>query len=189
MNANTHQQDTLQPPRRLALWPLVAWARDLTLSLMIAAVVILFIYQPVQVEGTSMQPTLVDQERIFINKFTYRFGLENIERGDMVVFYLPGDRSKSYIKRVIGLPGDRVEIRRGIVTVNGAPLQENYVPPEYRDQQDWEARTVPAGQYFVLGDHRVSSYDSRALGFIRREHIYGKAVFVYWPLDKLGPVR
>jgi hypothetical protein len=79
-----------------------AWARDLLLSLLIAAVVILFIYQPVQVEGTSMMPALVDQERIFINKFTYRLGIEKINRGDMVVFWFPGGPDKSYIKRVIG---------------------------------------------------------------------------------------
>jgi signal peptidase I len=189
MTENAAHQESIEPRRKHELWTLIVWARDLTLSLIIAAVVILFIYQPVQVEGTSMQPTLVDQERIFINKFTYRFGLEKIERGDMVVFHLPGDRSKSYIKRVIGLPGDRVEILKGVVTVNGRPLQEEYVPPEYRDHQDYEARTVPADQYFVLGDHRVSSRDSRVLGCVRREDIYGKAVFVYWPLEKIGPVR
>ena len=174
---------------KTSLWPVVAWARDLTLSLIIAAVIILFIYQPVQVEGTSMQPTLVDQERIFINKFTYRFGIEKIERGDMVVFHLPGDRDKSYIKRVIGLPGDRILINLGTVIVNGKPLVETYVPPEYRDSKSMDASIVPADQYFVLGDHRESSYDSRLMGFIRRENIYGKAVFVYWPPEKFGPVR
>ena len=79
----------------------------------------MFIYQPVKVEGTSMMPTLTDQERIFINKFTYRFGLGSIERGDMVVFWFPQDPSKSYIKRVIGIPGDRSAIDAGQVYVNG----------------------------------------------------------------------
>src|ERR1700683_2677257 len=90
-----------------------SWLRDLTLSIVIAIVIILFLYQPVRVEGTSMMPSLVDQERIFINKFVYRFGLANINRGDLVVFWFPGDPTKSYIKRVIGVPGDRVEVADG----------------------------------------------------------------------------
>jgi signal peptidase I len=165
------------------------WLRDLALSVLIAFVLIVFIYQPVKVEGTSMMPALTDQERIFINKFTYRFGLGDIERGDMVVFWFPRDRSKSYIKRVIGVPGDSVEIREGEVFVNNRPLDEPYVPSEYRDRLSVDPMTVPADSYFVLGDHRSSSNDSRAWGTVGREYIYGKAVFVYWPLDKIGRVR
>src|SRR6185503_21353452 len=107
-----------------------SWARDLAFSVLLAVVLIVFIYQPVKVEGTSMMPALTDQERIFINKFTYRFGTGNIERGDMVVFWFKLDRGKSYIKRVVGLPGDTVEIARGMVYVNGRPLNEQYVPAE-----------------------------------------------------------
>src|SRR6266403_162495 len=101
---------------------LAVWLRDLIISLAISAFIILFLYQPVKVEGTSMMPTLDDQERIFINKFVYRFHFEKIDRGDTVVFWFPGDPSKSYIKRVIGMPGDRVEVRDGSVVVNGNPL-------------------------------------------------------------------
>jgi signal peptidase I len=165
------------------------WIRDLSLSLLISGVVILFVYQPVQVEGTSMMPALVDQERIFINKFAYRFGFEKIERGDTVVFWFPGDTSKSYIKRVIGLPDDVVRIDRGTVYVNGQRLPEDYVPDEYRDRQSMAAVSVEPGSYFVLGDHRSSSNDSRNWGLVDRRFIYGKAVFVYWPPDKMGPVR
>ncbi len=165
------------------------WLRDLVVSVVIAIILIVFIYQPVKVEGTSMMPALTDQERIFINKFTYRFGIGQIERGDLVVFSFPQDPSKSYIKRVVGLPGDTIEIDRGQVIVNGQPLVETYVPDEYRDYQSMERRVVPADHYFVLGDHRSSSNDSRAWGFVRRENIYGKAVFVYWPLDKIGRLR
>src|SRR6266404_8337091 len=93
----------------------ISWLRDLMVSVLIAAVVILFLYQPVKVEGTSMMPGLVDQERIFINKFVYRFGLADISRGDTVVFWFPQDTSKSYIKRVIGVPGDNVEVVSGTV--------------------------------------------------------------------------
>ncbi len=167
---------------------ILSWGRDLTLSVLIAVVVILFIYQPVKVEGTSMMPSLVDQERIFINKFVYRFGLDEIHRGDTVVFWFPGDPSKSYIKRVIGLPGDTVEIRNGTVIVNGKPLKENYVPAEYRDTQWRPPMKVPPGNYYVLGDHRSSSNDSRNWGPVAGDQIYGKAVFVYWPLEKMGPI-
>src|SRR5713101_6373336 len=111
----------------------LAWLRDLSLSVLIAIAVILFLYQPVKVEGTSMMPSLVDQERIFINKFVYRFGLADIGRGDTVVFWYPGDTSKSYIKRVVGVPGDTVEVHDGMVLVNGKPIAEPYVPEEYRD--------------------------------------------------------
>ena len=162
------------------------WLRDLILSILLAFIVIVFLYQPVQVEGTSMMPRLENHERIFINKFVYRF--EPIHRGDIVVFWYPLDPSKSYIKRVIGRPGDRIEIDRGQVVVNGAPLKETYVPPEYRDQQSMMMRIVPPDEYFVLGDHRSSSNDSRAWGMVPRYDIYGKAVFVYWPLDRLGLV-
>ncbi len=172
-----------------ALSVAASWLRDLTLSVVIAVVVILFLYQPVMVEGTSMMPALVDQERIFINKFVYRFGIGKVERGDTVVFWFPGDPSKSYIKRVIGLPGDTVEVNQGTVSVNGKALKEDYVPPEYRDQISAPRQVVPEDHFFVLGDHRSSSNDSRSWGPVHRRHIYGKAVFVYWPLERIGPVR
>src|SRR5437667_5811148 len=92
------------------IWSALSWVRDLVFSVVIAVILIVFIYQPVKVEGTSMMPTLTDQERIFINKFTYHFGLGDIERGDMVVFWYPLDPTKSYIKRIIGIPGDRIRI-------------------------------------------------------------------------------
>ncbi|MBI4905428.1 MAG: signal peptidase I [Acidobacteria bacterium] len=162
------------------------WLRDLMLSVVIAIVVILFLYQPVKVEGTSMMPSLIDQERIFINKFLYKFGIGEIQRGDMVVFYYPADPSKSYIKRVIGLPGDSVAVEDGVVFVNAKRLEEGYVPDEYRDRQSMPLIRVPPDQYFVLGDHRSSSNDSRSWGPVPRPYIYGKAVFVYWPIEKMG---
>ena len=179
-------------PVRGGMWSAVAWLRDLVFSVLIAIVLIVFIYQPVKVEGTSMMPTLTDQERIFINKFTYRFGLGSIGRGDTVVFWYPQDTSKSYIKRVIGVPGDRVRVEGGQVYVNGVALSENYVPPENRDFSSWrdgEDQVVPEGRYFVLGDHRNQSSDSRMWGYVPRDNIYGRAVFVYWPLAKMGRVR
>src|SRR5580692_12965302 len=121
------ERDQPKENLRASVWTALSWVRDLAFSVLIAVISIVFIYQPVKVEGTSMMPGLDDQERIFINKFTYRFGLGNIERGDTVVFEFPQDTTKSYIKRVIGLPGDRVRIDRGRVYVNDKPLDEDYV--------------------------------------------------------------
>jgi signal peptidase I len=174
---------------RSTLITTMAWLRDLMLSVLVAVLVILFLYRPVKVEGTSMMPGLLDQERLFINQFSYRFGIGAIQRGDTVVFWYPEDTTKSYIKRVIGLPGDTVSIEDGNVYVNGKKLVENYVPPEYRDDRPYAPKVVPPNQYFVLGDHRISSNDSRAWGFVPRSYIYGKAVFVFWPLEHAGSVR
>ncbi len=160
------------------------WSRDLLIAIGLALVIIVFLYQPVKVEGTSMAPLLSDQERIFINKFVYRF--EPIQRGDVVVFWYPLDRSKSFIKRVVGLPGEIVEIRRGTVHVNGSAVSEPYVPPQYEDMSDFGPVRVPRDSYFVMGDHRISSNDSRVFGPVASRFIYGRAVFAYWPVDHFG---
>jgi len=160
------------------------WTRDLAAALGLALLIIIFLYQPVKVEGTSMAPLLSDQERIFINKFVYHF--EPVERGDVVVFWYPLDRSKSFIKRVIGVPGDTVEIREGHLYLNGNELDEPYVPASYLDGSSYAARRLGLDEYFVMGDHRDSSNDSRMFGPVRGEYIYGKAVFAYWPADHFG---
>ena len=168
--------------------PMVAiWARDLIVSLAISAFIIIFLYQPVKVEGTSMMPGLEDQERIFVNKFVYRW--EPIERGDIVVFRYPRDTSKSYIKRVIGVAGDHIRIENGKVYVNGEALDEDYVPSDYADARSYGEVVVPANSFFVLGDHRTMSNDSRDFGPVNERYIYGKAVFGYWPMEKLGRLR
>ena len=160
------------------------WTRDLLIAIGLALVIIVFLYQPVKVEGTSMAPLLSDQERIFINKFVYRF--EPIQRGDVVVFWYPLDRSKSFIKRVVGLPGETVEIRRGALYVNERVVPEPYVPPQYEDLSDFGPVRVPRDSYFVMGDHRISSNDSRVFGAVASRFIYGRAVFAYWPVDHFG---
>src|SRR5690348_10258686 len=160
------------------------WTRDLAVALGFALVIIIFLYQPVKVEGTSMAPLLSDQERIFINKFIYHF--EPIERGDVVVFWYPLDRSKSFIKRVVGLPGESIEIRDGHVYINGQELADQYVPANYLDGSTYAPHRIPVDGYFVMGDHRDSSNDSRVFGPVPRQFIYGKAVFAYWPADHFG---
>ena len=131
-----------------------------------------------------MAPLLSDQERIFINKFVYRF--EPIQRGDVVVFWYPLDHSKSFIKRVVALPGETVEIRQGALYVNGKAVSEPYVPAQYADLSDFGPVRVPTDSFFVLGDHRISSNDSRVFGPVSSSYIYGRAVFAYWPVDHFG---
>ena len=187
---------TTQPPSPEAasgrgvsgpLLVLAAWVRDLILALAIIAFIFIFLYLPVKVEGVSMMPGLEDQERIFVNKFVYRW--EPIERGDIVVFRYPRDTSKSYIKRVIGVAGDRVRIEDGRVYVNGELLAEDYVPSEYADERSYPEVVVPPNSFYVLGDHRTMSSDSREFGPVKERYIYAKAVFGYWPMEKMGRLR
>lgn len=188
-NAPDPVETPVEGRRRSPIMTLANWARDLVVSVFLAILVILFLYQPVKVEGTSMMPALVDQERIFINKFVYRFGISDIQRGDLIVFWFPMDPTKSYIKRVIGVPGDTVEVDNGVVIVNGRRLLESYVLNEYRDRQPMAPFKVQSEEFFVMGDHRSSSNDSRSWGPVPRRYIYGKAVFVYWPFEKMGVVK
>jgi signal peptidase I len=163
------------------------WLRDILVSIAASFMIITFLYQPVRVEGTSMQPELRDQDRLFINKFAYRF--ESISRGDVVVFHYPRDPSKSYIKRIIALPGDTLSIDDGRVYVNGKRVNEPYVPRRYRDERSLAQTVIPPNEYFVMGDHRSISSDSRDFGPVDRDLIYGKAAFVYWPADNMGVIH
>lgn len=172
-------------PRRKAV--LSVWLRDLIISLAISCFIIIFLYQPVKVEGTSMMPSLEDQERIFVNKFVYR--LEPIQRGDIIVFAYPGDPSKSYVKRVLGLSGDRIRIDNGVVYVNDRMIDEPYVLPKYFDARSFPELRVPPHSLYVLGDHRSVSNDSRDFGPVEELFVTGKAVFVYWPVDKMGELH
>jgi signal peptidase I len=160
--------------------------RDLIFALMLLALVMVFIVQPVKVEGTSMLPYLHDGERIFVNKLVYYDDYRwapKIYRGDIVVFWYPDDPSKSYIKRVIGLPGDTVEMHDGRVNVNGRDLEETYLDPQLNmSRQNRGPTPVKQGYYFVMGDNRDNSSDSRSWGLVPKKYIYGKALLRYWPL-------
>ncbi len=158
---NSEKQPSSPGTRR----ELRAWARDLVAALGLAMVIIVFFYQPVKVEGTSMAPLISDQERIFINKFVYRF--EPIERGDVVVFWYPLDRSKSFIKRVVGLPGDLVDIREGHVYINGQHLDEPYVPPRYEDNSGYGPSRVPPGRRVLCARGSPDQFE-RFANFRRR---------------------
>ncbi|HUS18063.1 MAG TPA: signal peptidase I [Terriglobales bacterium] len=187
MTENPHPDLLPAPPpepRPAPVSSVRAWARDVLISVGISAFFIIFLYQPVKVEGTSMLPGLEDQERIFINKFVYRW--EPISRGDIIVFRYPRDPSKSYIKRVIAGPGDRIVIDKGRVFVNGNLQRELYVPAQFVDYRSYPEQVVPDNAFFVMGDHRSMSNDSRDFGPVDRDYILGKAVLIYWPMDKLG---
>jgi signal peptidase I len=156
--------------------------RDLIFALMFAVLVVVFVVQPVKVEGTSMLPRLHDGERIFVNKLIY-YGLPKLTRGDIVVFWPPHDPSKSYIKRVIGLPGESVEVREGRILVNGRELEEPYLDPQLNlSHMNQQPVIVKDHYYFVMGDNRDNSSDSRFWGLVPAKYIYGKALFRYWPL-------
>jgi signal peptidase I len=175
----------LPPPRKYG--GIGLWVRDLVVAAAASVLIVVFLYQPVRVEGTSMLPQLVDSDRLFVNKFVYR--ISSIERGDVVVFHYPRNPEQSYIKRVIALPGDRLRIDHGVVWLNGKPQIEGYVPEEYQDSDSMAEMVVPLDSYFMMGDHRCISWDSRKFGPVERSLIYGKAVFVYWPTRDAGVVR
>ena len=173
-----------RPPLLSAAWDLL---HDISITVLFCFFIVTFVAQPVRVQGASMQPRIEDNERILVNKFIYRF--QGVERGDVVVFYYPRDPSVSYIKRVIGLPGDLVDIRSGAVHVNGVAIAEPYLLTEFRDTYDMPETTVERGHYFVMGDHRSSSMDSRSFGSVPEKYIYGKAAFCVWPIAKTGRVQ
>ncbi len=146
--------------------------------------VIRFAVQNFNIEGTSMEPSLHNQELILVDKWTYLF--RPPARGDVIVFIAPPQPTQDYIKRVIGLPGDTITVQNTTVIVDGVTLNESYVDPN--NQGNMYApiinRHVPPNEYFVLGDNRAGSSDSRAWGFVPRKNIIGRAAFVYWPLHE-----
>jgi signal peptidase I len=159
------------------------WVISILIAVVLAFFIRYFIVELYMVEGPSMRPTLVNGERLVVNKFLYRF--KNPERGEIVVFRYPRDPSRDFIKRVIGVPGDTVEIKEGRVFLNGQLQNETYILEKTRGS--FSMVTVPAGHVFVMGDNRNNSEDSRFrdVGFVSAEMIKGKAVFVFWPVDHL----
>ncbi len=160
------------------------WTGGLLLVAGMAAVSLVLIYQPMKIEGNSMTPLISDHEAIAINRLVYR--VEPIHRGDVVVFRYPLDPMQSFIKRIVGLPGETIQIRHGLVYVNGNRVPEPYVPSQYEDPSDFGPIQVPSGSYFVLGDRRNGSNDSRFFGTVARRLIEGRAAFAYWPIDHFG---
>jgi signal peptidase I len=159
---------------------LVAWFKTLASAAVYATLIVTFGFQVARVEGMSMAPTLQDQDRLIVNKLAYR--LHDPQVGDIVMLYYPLRPEKSFVKRVIAEEGDNVRIVDGRVYRNEVPLDDSFVPPEYRSHDDWGPQVVPEGYYFVMGDHRNNSSDSRHWGFVPKKYIIGKVQLRWWPL-------
>ena len=154
---------------------LVAWFKTLFSAAVYATLIVTFGFQVARVEGESMAPTLENQDRLIVNKLAYRLGPPR--RGDIVMLYYPRDPDKSFVKRVIAEEGDTVKIEDGRVFVNDVPMQDDYVLAEYRSHEDQPAQVIPSGYYFVMGDHRNNSADSRHWGFVPVRYVVGKVIF------------
>jgi signal peptidase I len=159
---------------------LVAWVKTLLSAAVYAILIVTFGFQVARVEGQSMAPTLEDQDRLIVNKAVYR--ISEPRRGDIVMLYYPLNPDKSFVKRVIAEEGDQVRIVDGRVYVNDIPVHDDYVPPQYRSHDEWGPQVIPEGYYFVMGDHRNNSSDSRTWGFVPKKYIIGKVQLRWWPV-------
>ena len=168
--------------RRLEVWrdEFFAWVRTLASAAVYATLIVTFGFQVARVEGQSMAPTLADQDRLIVNKLRYR--LTSPQRGDIVMLYYPLNPDKSFVKRVIAEEGDTVRVVDGRVYVNDVPMRDDFVPAEYRSHDDWGPQIIPEGYYFVMGDHRNNSSDSRHWGFVPKKYIIGKVQLRWWPI-------
>ncbi len=172
----------VEPRQRLTAWwaEFVAWVSTLAQATVYATLVVTFGVQVARVEGQSMAPTLADQDRLIVNKLSYQLGAP--QRGDIVMLYYPLDPDKSYVKRVIAEAGDAVRVVDGRVYVNDVPMRDDFVSAEYRSHDDWGPQVIPEGYYFVMGDHRNGSSDSRHWGFVPKKYIIGKVSIRWWPV-------
>ncbi|AAK79726.1 signal peptidase I [Clostridium acetobutylicum] len=175
---------------------LIEFGKSIIIAIIVAVIIIMFVFETVSVDGTSMYSTLQNNDRLIIEKISYRFGFP--KRGDIIVFKCPSDTTKKFIKRVIAVEGDKVKIVNDKVYVNGVKLNENYA--YYMNQQvtddprvhDYALRTVPKDSVFVLGDNRYNSLDSRfedEVGFVNKKLIIGREALRIYPFNKIGKVR
>jgi signal peptidase I len=167
---------------RLLIWrnELIAWFKTLASAAVYATLIVTFGFQVARVEGQSMAPTLADQDRLIVNKLAYRVGTPR--RGDIVMLYYPLNPDKSFVKRVIAEEGDELRISDGRVYVNDVPLSDEFVPPAFRSHDDMPSTRIKDGFYFVMGDHRDASSDSRHWGEVPKKYIIGKVQLRWWPI-------
>ena len=159
---------------------LFAWLKTLASAAVYATLIVTFGFQVARVEGQSMAPTLADQDRLIVNKLAYRIGTPQV--GDIVMLYYPLNPDKSFVKRVIAEEGDQIRIVDGRVYRNDVLIPDDYVPTEFRSHDDYGPQVVPQGYYFVMGDHRNNSSDSRHWGFVPKKYIIGKVQLRWWPI-------
>lgn len=176
-------QSQTQP--QLFFWvdQLIAWAKTIASAAVYTTIVVTFGFQVARVDGQSMAPTLENRDRLVVNKFTYV--VSTPRTGDIVMFYYPIDPSEAFVKRIIAEEGDTVRIAGGRVYVNDHPVDDSYVSNEYRSHDNFGPQVIQAGYYFVLGDHRNDSSDSREWGLVPRKYITGKVQARWWPLLNL----
>ncbi|MBN2054865.1 signal peptidase I [bacterium] len=175
------------------------WARSILFALLFVIIFNQYFFKAYKVEGISMQPLLQDGQRIFVNRYLYSDPLPLLDielpwrrdpqHGDVVVFWFPEEPKKSYIKRVLGVPHDRIEIRNGVFYINNRRVDDSFIPAAFKSYGNMSPLIVPKGYYFCVGDHRNRSYDSRAWGAVPKKYIIGKAFFRYWPLTAIGGIH
>ena len=159
----------------------LTWFKTLASAAVYATLIVTFVCQVARVEGHSMSPTLENDDRLIVNKLIYRLSVP--QRDDIVMLYYPVNPDKSFVKRVIAKEGDTVRIVDGKVYVNNEPREDLFVPPTYRSHEDYGSQTIKPGYYFVMGDHRNNSSDSREWGEVPRKYIIGKVQLRWWPLS------
>jgi signal peptidase I len=160
---------------------LVAWFKTLASAAVYATLIVTFGFQVARVEGQSMAPTLEDQDRLIVNKLAYQLHAPQV--GDIVMLYWPVDPDKSFVKRVVAEPGDTLRSVDGRVYRNDVPLPDEFIPEEFRSHDTWGPRIVPDGYYFVMGDHRNNSSDSRSWDYVPKKYIIGKVQIRWWPVN------
>jgi signal peptidase I len=158
----------------------VAWVNSIITAAVYTKLIVLFLFQVARVDGQSMAPTLADHDRLIVNKFTYQ--VSPPRKGDIVMFYYPLNPDEAFDKRIIAEEGDTLRIAAGHVYVNDYPLDDSYVPAAYRSHENFGPETVRPGYYFVLGDHRNDSSDSREWGLVPKKYIVGKVDARWWPV-------
>ncbi|OGL47524.1 MAG: signal peptidase I [Candidatus Schekmanbacteria bacterium RBG_13_48_7] len=159
------------------------WFRIIITAAVLTLILTNYVVHAYRVEGKSMQPNFQDRDLLLVNKFVYRF--EEIKRGDIVVLLYPLDPDKTFLKRVIAEPGDVIQIKKGIVYINNVVQDEEYLSPECLSYADYKTTRIPESHYFVMGDHRNSSFDSRNFGFVPQKYILGKVFLRYWPITSV----
>lgn len=164
---------------------IIDWIETIAIALIIAFLIRSFLFQPYRVQMGSMLPTLKENDLIIVNKLTYRFN--EPKRGDIVVFRPPNGSNVFYVKRIVAIPGETVEVKNGELMINGVPLKEEYV--SIATPGVFGPRTLSVGEYFVMGDHRNNSLDSREFGPIHKEAIVGKAALILWPPNSFAVLR
>jgi signal peptidase I len=174
------KRDWSQSLRRLGE-ELVAWFKTLVSAAVYATLIVTFGFQVARVEGQSMVPTLEDQDRLIVNKLAYKLGSPSV--GDIVMLYYPEDPEKSFVKRVVAEERDTIKSVNGRVFRNEIPLDDSFIPEEYRSYDTWGPVVVRPGYYFVMGDHRNNSSDSRTWGEVPKKYIIGKVQVRWWPVN------